>query len=162
LVELLTWLEGSALGETMRGLGVWSYGVVNLLHILGISTLFGSILLLDLRLLGVWPQIPLRCVAVPALTLAVPGLMLALASGLAMITTNGLDYVGNPFLYFKFPAIVVGLGCAVITRASAPWRRVCAADTVAPRDRRLLAVAGGVSLASWLTAIAAGRMIGYW
>jgi hypothetical protein len=30
------------------------------------------------------------------------------------------------------------------------------------RERRQLAVAGGVSLLSWLTAVAAGRLIGYW
>jgi hypothetical protein len=29
-------------------------------------------------------------------------------------------------------------------------------------ERRLLMLAGGVSLTAWLTALAAGRMIGYW
>ena len=51
--ELLTWLEGSGLGYAMRSAGVWSYGVANLIHILGVATLFGSVLVLDLRLLGV-------------------------------------------------------------------------------------------------------------
>jgi hypothetical protein len=30
------------------------------------------------------------------------------------------------------------------------------------RERRQLAVFGGVSLASWLTAVACGRLIAYW
>ena len=42
------------LGQFTRSLGVWSYGIINLIHILGIVMLFGSILLLDLRLLGAW------------------------------------------------------------------------------------------------------------
>jgi len=30
------------------------------------------------------------------------------------------------------------------------------------RERKQLAIAGAVSLLSWLTAVSAGRMIGYW
>ena len=59
------WLEGSALGQLMRTAGVWSYGVVNLVHILGLSTLFGSVLVLDLRLLGAWRRVPLTALESP-------------------------------------------------------------------------------------------------
>jgi hypothetical protein len=31
-----------------------------------------------------------------------------------------------------------------------------------PADRRTLAIGGAISLAAWLTAVGAGRMIGYW
>ena len=51
---LLAWLESSALGHAMRESGVWTYGLVNLTHILGVSSLFGSVLVLDLRLLELW------------------------------------------------------------------------------------------------------------
>ena len=51
----MTWLEGSALGHAMRDNGVWFYGIINLTHILGVATLFGSVAILDLRLLGFWP-----------------------------------------------------------------------------------------------------------
>ena len=76
MAEFLTWLEGSALGVTMRGMGVWSYGLFNLAHILGISTLFGSVLVLGLRLLGAWRRIPLTAITAPTLPLAVTGLFL--------------------------------------------------------------------------------------
>ena len=59
---LLVWLEGSALGQLMRTSGVWTYGVVNLVHILGISTLFGSVLVLDVRRLGCWRRVPLAAI----------------------------------------------------------------------------------------------------
>jgi hypothetical protein len=48
----MAWLEGSALGHVMRESGVWTYGIVNLVHILGVCCLFGSVLILDLRLIG--------------------------------------------------------------------------------------------------------------
>ena len=54
----MAWLEGSALGHAMRDNGVWFYGIINLTHILGVATLFGSVVILDLRLLGVWPDAP--------------------------------------------------------------------------------------------------------
>ncbi|MDH3420234.1 MAG: hypothetical protein OEQ25_11975 [Gammaproteobacteria bacterium] len=161
MLELLTWLEGSALGEAMRGMGVWTYGVVNLVHVLGVSTLFGSILVLDLRLLGLWPGIPLRTVATPTLPLAAAGLTLAFLSGICMIATNAIDYVDNPFLLIKFPAIGLGLlNAAVLSRLPAWTLRESREPS--PADRRKLAAAGGTSLACWLAAISAGRMLGYW
>ena len=48
----MAWLEGSALGHVMRDNGVWFYGIINLAHILGVAILFGSVVILDLRLLG--------------------------------------------------------------------------------------------------------------
>ena len=44
--ELIAWLEASALAGFPRGLGIRTYGIVKLLHILGIDTLLGSVLLL--------------------------------------------------------------------------------------------------------------------
>ena len=55
-------------------MGVWSYGVFNLGHILGISLLFGSIVVLDLRLLGLWRGIGLSTIATPVVPLAALGL----------------------------------------------------------------------------------------
>ena len=52
--DLMSWLEGSALGYAMRHSGPWTYAIVNLAHILGVSSLFGSLVILDLRLLGAW------------------------------------------------------------------------------------------------------------
>ena len=58
MLEILNWLEASALAEFLRGLGIWTYGLLNLAHILGIASLFGAVLVLDLRMLGLWKTIP--------------------------------------------------------------------------------------------------------
>ena len=68
--DLLASLEASTLGDAMRGAGVWAYALVNLAHIVGVATLFGSVLLLDLRLLGVWSSVPLRSISTPAVPVA--------------------------------------------------------------------------------------------
>ena len=159
--DFMTWLEASALGHAMRESGVWTYGIVNLIHILGVSSLFGSILVLDLRLLGVWKNIPLAAITRPTMPIAVAGFALATFSGVGLLATKATEYVGNPFLYVKFPAIALGvLNVVVLTRLPA-WKARTVRD-LSSRERSQLAVAGGVSLFSWLTAIAAGRMIGYW
>jgi len=157
----MAWLEGSALGHAMRDTGVWTYAVVNLTHILGVATLFGSILVLDLRLLGLWKQIPLAVLSRPTVSLAAIGLTVAVVSGSGLLATKATEYVGNPFLYIKFPAIALGLLNVWLLHRSAAWRahRVRALE---PREERQLRRMGGASLACWLTALSAGRMIGYW
>jgi hypothetical protein len=161
LEALLLWLEGSALGQLMRTSGVWAYGIVNLVHILGIATLFGAVLALDLRLLGVWRSVPLAALERPALSLAIAGFALAAASGSALITTNATEYLGNPFLLFKFAAIGLGLVNALVAQTLPAWRTRHAAARPASSDAMLAAV-GGTSLVCWLVAVACGRMIGYW
>jgi len=157
----LAWLEGSPLGHAMRNAGVWAYGIVNLTHILGVSSLFGAVLVLDLRLLGFWRSVPLASIARPTVPIATVGFIVAATSGLCLISTNGSEYVGNPFLLIKFPAIFIGLlNVAALSRLPA-WR---ARDVRTPSttEQRQLSVFGGISLLSWLTAIGAGRLIGYW
>jgi hypothetical protein len=158
LEALLVWLEGSALGQLMRASGVWSYGVVNLVHILGIATLFGSVLVLDLRLLGAWRRVPLAALATPTLTLATCGFAVAIASGAALITTNSTEYIGNPFLPIKFAAIGLGMLNVLAAQFLPAWRMRAAAVN----EGAALKLVGGTSLACWLIAVIAGRMIGYW
>ena len=117
MADLLAWLEGSALGHAMRNAGVWTYGIVNLTHILGVSSLFGAVLVLDLRLLGLWRSVPLASIARPTVPIATTGFIVAATSGLCLISTNGSEYIGNPFLLIKFPAIFIGLlNVAVLSR----------------------------------------------
>ena len=161
MFEFLVALEGSALGQALRGMGVWTYGVLNLGHILGIGALFGSVLLLDLRLLGVWRRVPLATIALPTVPVSIFGFSLAVVSGALMLTFNASEYYGNPFLLIKFPAIAIGLlNVAVVSRMRA-WRERSSRELTRGETLQL-AAAGGISLLCWVTAVAAGRMIGYW
>lgn len=154
-------LEHSWLGVFTRSLGVWSYSIINLVHILGIVMLFGSILLLDLRLLGFWRSIPLAALSRPTTTLAITGFCVAVLSGIPMLAVKAGDYAGNPFLLVKFPAIALALVNVWLVHRSEAWRAHRLRDLM-PRERHRLALGASLSLAFWLTAITAGRMIGYW
>jgi hypothetical protein len=157
----MTWLQGSALGRAMRESGVWTYGVVNLVHILGVASLFGAVLLLDLRLMGFWRNIALPSISKPTVPIAATGFIVAALSGLCLLATKATEYVGNPFLYIKFPAIALGLLNVVALNSLPAWKQHRIRD-LSPQEQSKLAVFGGISLFCWLTAVTAGRMIGYW
>ena len=161
MYAFMAWLEGSALGHVMRESGVWTYGIVNLTHILGVASLFGALLVLDLRLLGLWPKVALPDIARPTVPVATVGFAVAAASGICLIATNATDYVGNPFLYIKFPAIVLGLINVAALNLLPAWKERNVRE-LSSQERLQLSVVGGISLACWLTAVSAGRMIGYW
>jgi hypothetical protein len=155
------WLQASALGHFMRESGVWTYAIVNLAHVLGIATLFGSVFVLDLRLIGLGRRVPLAALSSAIVPVATTGFVIAATTGLGLLATKATEYVGNPFLLIKFPAIALGLINAVILQRTPAWRAHQARD-LTPGEQTRLAILGGVSLACWLTAIVAGRMIAYW
>ena len=161
IAEFLRWLEHSELGVFTRSLGVWSYGIINLVHILGIVMLFGAILLLDLRLLGAWRSIPLASISRPATTVAMVGFFTAVCSGIPMLAVKSSDYIGNPFLLIKFPAIALALVNVWLVHHTEAWRAHRVRELM-PSEKNRLKLGAVLSLAFWLTAITAGRMIGYW
>jgi hypothetical protein len=161
LAPFFAWLEHSWLGEFIRSLGVWSYGVINLVHILGIILLFGSILILDLRMLGAWRQVPLAVLSRPTTTMAQIGFILAVCSGIPMLSVKTTDYIGNPFLLIKFPAIALALLNVWLVHRSTAWGAHRERELL-PAENRRLAQGAALSLTFWLTAITSGRMIGYW
>ena len=159
---LLLWIEATSLGHLMRESGPWTYAIVNLTHILAVSALFGSVLVLDLRLLGVWSRrVRLADLSAAVVPVALTGFLIAVATGAAMLATKATAYADNPFLLIKFPAIAVGVINAAVLNMTPAWQEL-RLRALTPRERRQLAVFGGISLAAWLTAVTCGRMIGYW
>ena len=157
----MAWLQASALGHAMRESGVWTYGIVNLVHILGVASLFGSVVVLDLRLLGFWRKVALRAISGPTVPVAATGFALAVLSGPCLLATKATEYVNNPFIYIKFPAIGLGILNVAVLHYLPAWKEHKVRE-LSPREESKLAVIGAVSLFCWLTAISAGRMIAYW
>ena len=159
--DFMAWLEMSALGVAMRETGVWTYALVNLTHIFGISLLFGAIVVLDLKLLRFWSKIPLDLMARPTTMVAGTGFGIAVLTGPALLATKATEYVGNPFLPIKLVAIVLGVINIVILHNLPAWKQR-ANPQMSAAQRRQLAVAGSASLICWVSAISAARLIAYW
>jgi hypothetical protein len=159
--DFLSWMESSALGRMMREAGPTAYAFVNLSHVLGVASLFGSILVLDLRLLGFWRRIPLAALATATVPVGQIGITLALTTGVLLLATNATEYTGNPYLLVKFPAIAVGLINVFVLSRTVAWQARGERELSAT-ENGLLRVMGAISLVSWLTAVSAGRLIAYW
>ncbi len=157
MAEVAAWLEASLLARTLKA-GPWLYPLVNLAHVFGIALLVGAIAVLDLRLMGLWPGVPVAALARATVPVAGAGLALALATGPALFAVKATEYVANPFLWAKFGAVAVGIANLAALHGSAAWRGGGGTGL----GRRRLAFAGGVSLAAWFIAVSAGRMIAYW
>ena len=152
LDAILGALEQAAPVAALRE-SVLAYPLVNALHIIGIALLFGSIVALDLRLVGLRSEAGdaerLARLLVPT---AITGLLLAIPAGLLMFATDARAYAGSPL--FQAKMLVVSLAIA-----NALWLR--ATDWRDPSAGRRLAVGGAASILLWLTAIVLGRLIGY-
>jgi hypothetical protein len=122
--------------------------------VLGIALLVGAIVLLDLRLLGAWRATPVAAIARPAVTVSACGLGLAVLTGPLLLIVQATEYAANPLLAVKFAAILVGLANVAALRLVGDWT-----DDRLARRRGAAAL---LSLAAWLTALTAGRMIAYW
>jgi hypothetical protein len=136
-------METSALGHFMRESGPWTYAIVNLSHILGVASLFGSILILDLRLVGLWRRIPLAVLAGPIVPVAALGFVIAATTGVGLLATKATEYVGNPFLIITFPAIALGLINVLALNLSPAWQARGARE-LSRSENRQLAVMGGI------------------
>jgi hypothetical protein len=159
--DVLAWLDASALGTFMRDSGPWTYPIVNVVHVLGVATLFGAVLVLDLRLIGVWRRASLSSIATAASPVAMTGFVIAASSGVCLLASNAVEYANNPILLTKFAAIGGGLINAGTLRFTSAWR-AHATRALSRAEARRLALTGAISLISWTVAIVAGRMIGYW
>jgi hypothetical protein len=155
--DFTAWMQASTLGHFMRESSPWTYAIVNLFHVLGVATLFGSLVVLDLRLIGVWRRVPLATITDVAAPVAAFGFSLAIFTGVGLFATKATEYVGNPFLYLKFPAIGLGLINVLVLSRLTAWR-----DRATRELSRGERVQLGISLVCWFTDIAAGRLIAYW
>lgn len=161
LVELLTEFQASPLGVAVRALGGWGYAVINLFHVVGIAVLAGSVLLLDLRLLGWRRHIPLGHVTSLTLPLAIAGFLCAAITGIFLLSANASDYAGNPFLVIKFFCLLLALINAWWASHLPAWKNRQHSEPVG-HGKVALARSGFISLVCWGAVMIAGRLIGYW
>ena len=157
--EWLAVLEATALARGLRD-SVFVYPLVNTAHIIGVALLVGSIIPLDLRLLGAWRSVPLAPLWRVLTRTSAAGLLLAMTFGSLLFITRATEYAASPLFISKM--IVVGAATvnALAVRMVAPeqfWRVAATTD----KPPRRAQIAGGVSLVAWLTALTLGRLVGY-
>jgi hypothetical protein len=156
------WLEHSLASVTpvatfMRT--AWGWPTIESVHFIGLTLLFGSIAVWDLRLLGMAKGVPLTAFhrLVP---FAVAGFAINAASGSMFLMTEPDQYLYNPAFHFK--VLLLGLAGlnVLVFYATALWRyREIVPGADAPRFVKL---SGAVSLLCWTGVIICGRLITFY
>ena len=133
------------------------YPAVEILHILGFVVLVGSILALDLRLLGFGRAIPIQPMAQLLLPLSRFGFLLAISMGFLLFSADAAHVVRNPAFQTKLLLITAALVNILIANVG-PWRRLALWRGEVSGGAKVSAL---VSLLLWLSTICAGRLIAY-
>jgi hypothetical protein len=128
-------------------------------HIIGFVTRVGSILVLDLRLLGLTRALPVRALARHVLPGSFGALLLIVPSGLLMFIAHAGDLISNTAFVVKMLLLFCAATNAALFHAGV-FRGVAAWDAgvAVPAVAKLHALA---SLLIWIGVLACGRLLAY-
>ena len=129
----------------------WAYPLLEVVHILGIALLFGSLVLLELRVWGLAADLPLRSLARLALRVTLLGFALAATSGSLMLASQWSELQGNRALITKMVLLALAGMNAIAFHARGGLDK---ADCIARLQTAL-------SLGLWVLVVACGRFIAY-
>lgn len=130
-----------------------AYPIVNAIHIAAIGTLFGSILVMDLSVLGWVRSVPREKLVALLRRVALVAFVFALLTGLALFSIQATNYVRNPAFLIKLGLIVL----AVLNFLAFTALDRTQAGESAPVPRALAMV----SILAWSGVLLAGRFIGF-
>ena len=153
-------IEASAFAEAMRD-SAWLYPAILFAHVLGVALLFGSIAVLDFRLLGLRTKAPVKALAGQVLPWSAGSFLLIVPSGLAMFAANATEFIASPVFAVKMCLILAaGLNAAIFHALTFPSVNVWDAPEMRslgpPVSARL---AGAFSLTLWASVIACGVLL---
>ena len=153
MLPFFEWCEASALGQLVRT-SVWLFPVIESIHLLGLASLGGAVLIVDLRLLGVaLRDQPIAVLARGARPWLRWSLALMLTTGFLLFMSEAVKCYHNGSFWVKILTLPFALAFTFLVRQPVALR-----DGVVTSWRtRLVAV---VSIALWFTVAAAGRWIG--
>jgi len=142
---------------TRESASIWAYPTVLMLHTVGLGVLVGANAVVDFRLLGFAPRLPISSLA-PLYRFMWAGLAVNATTGALLFASDATTKARQPIFYVKLTLIALALAAtAMIRRAIERGRASGDADLSARPGRRLAAL----SLLLWAGAIAAGRLMAY-
>lgn len=151
-------IEALPIARAMRE-SLWMYPIVEVIHIVGFVILVGSVLMFDLRVLGLSKHIPVRALARHLLPWSWAALVLIVPTGFLMFTAHANDFLANRTFQLKM-ALLMTAGINAIAFHTGPYQTVKAWDVGVPAP--LVAKASvAASLVLWLAVITCGRLLAY-
>jgi hypothetical protein len=159
IATLLKFLEDSSLATRIRN-GLWLFPLIESTHVFALAMVFGTIVVIDLRLLGITSrQRPFQRMASEILKWTWGAFALAALTGTLMFITNARVYYDNFYFRAKMLLLVLaGLNTLVFEMTAGRTKeRWGSAHSVPPAGK----AAAALSLATWISIIVMGRLIGF-
>ena len=156
MIDLFTWLEGSAMSTWVREAPtIWALATIITLHTFGMGVLVGASAVVDLRLLGIGRTIPLAPLR-SLFPVMWAGFWLNLVTGTVLFAADASSR-GTQWLFFwKLLFVAVGVATMILIK-----RHVYDANAdpvvVSGTTRGLAAL----SLLVWVVAVVTGRLLAY-
>ena len=130
-------------------------------HLLAAALLFGSLAVLDLRLLGFSRGIPVRVLARHVLPWSALAFIVLVPSGVALFLVHAREFIASPLFAVKMALILAalvnaGILHAVTLRTADVWDSQEMRNLRPPPSAR---IAGVLSLLLWAAVIACGRLL---
>ena len=159
LADLISYLENSRLADNIRENDLL-FPFIKSVHVLSICLVVGSILAVDLRLLGLASiRRSVSRVTHGILPLTWCAFVVAVASGGLLFISNATKYLGNGFFIAKLFLIgAAGLNMMIFHAISAKDLPRWENESRLPLPARL---AGGLSILLWVAVVACGRWVGF-
>ena len=158
MADFTVWLEGSALGVWTRESGsLWAYPTILTLHTVGLGIVVGANAVVDFRLLGFAPRLPVPSLT-PLFRFVWFGFALNALTGVVLFIAEATTRAKQPVFYIKLTLIALALvNTALIQTVVFRDPALIESDIIPRRGRRLATV----SLLLWTGAITAGRLMAY-
>lgn len=151
--ELWTALQTSDLAAWV-GFSRWGYAMVATVHVASIAVLFGSILIFDLRLMGLGRALDQERLSRLILPAAGTGLVCAVVSGFLLFAGRAATYSGQELFQIKMALILLGVIAVIIAHVRHGLRLQRATPWQCFRI-------GLTSIVIWLSVLVSGRMIAF-
>lgn len=161
VIGFMQWLEATSASTYLRE-SLWTYPIIESVHVLSLALFLGFAVLLDLRLLG----IGMRHVKVSELTERIvpwtmAGAVIMVVSGILLFFGDPAKFYGSVFMRVKFLMLGVAALNAWLFHHSADYlTRLPEWDGSMATPVRAK-VAAGVSILLWFLIVAMGRWIAY-
>ena len=151
---VLLWIEESFLARFVATTPL-IYPLTSAIHLIGISLLVGSIVMVDLRLLG-FAGAQFDAALSSFVRISLFGFSVAVTTGVLLASVRIVDYAANPAFQAKMLILLAAGLNAALLRMISGYREM--SQMVGKRMGRIAALA---SLFLWTSAILAGRWIAF-
>src|SRR5437867_2290166 len=159
ITDFLASLEASNLATTIRN-SLYLFPLIESSHVIGLTMVFGTIAIIDLRLLGIAStRRPFSRIAADTMKWTWAAFALTVTTGLLMFITNAGVYYHNFYFRSKMAMLVLaGINVVIFERTTLRSVQRWDKDAAAPFAGRTVAA---VSLLIWISVIFLGRWIGF-